>query len=823
MTAHGDELEAKRRWTTWILWVVVASAVAAMVPAALLLASAPALVWQHAVFVAAFLGLALAALRALRRLPRIGPVRALQIAYVAMMATSATICLLLRLPQAMVGSSFAFIVLVTAPRVLDRRSTDRWVAAGILFALALTATDFLELPFRIEASEAILGPLELVIGVAVLVFAALALRELRRFPLQTKLYLVTLLVAVVPLTVVIGLFRGSFLDYEALSQAHALERRAARLAAELDAFVGAERLALAELTARPELRSACAGGEATAAAALLDASLADGPLRDSLVLLASEGGASQARAAVGTPLLDARVEGPALEVRTIDPARGAQLLLRAPVDERCSLLLGIRPGLLRIWARAAVLTYDHGLLLRDRDGGVLARGQPRASDESFIDEAALPEPATTTRSAPLAPMSARLDLDDADHVAVVAALPSTGWSLVLADRRGRSTVLLQTRRAHLLSLILAALATLSAFLLGRRLGRPIRELSENLARFTAGNVDTRVAISGDDEIAELAGSFNTMAAQVGTLLSSLEDQARRLRDEIAERTDQELHLQALNEELAEARDQALAANQAKSAFLARMSHELRTPLNAIIGYSELIREDATDENHEQLAADADAVVRSARHLLELINDILDLSKIESGRLELSLEDFDVAAMLRDVVTVAQPLVERQGNALRLSIDREPVSMYSDQTKIRQCIFNLVSNAAKFTENGAIDLSLRREDLGALSCLVFEVRDSGIGMAPEQLAKLFDAFSQIDSELGRRHVGSGLGLTITRRLARKLGGDIQVHSEVGAGTSFMIRLPIRYQRASDSTTWGRSLAAAIEKSSSSLRIGDIQRR
>ena len=118
--------------------------------------------------------------------------------------------------------------------------------------------------------------------------------------------------------------------------------------------------------------------------------------------------------------------------------------------------------------------------------------------------------------------------------------------------------------------------------------------------------------------------------------------------------------------------------------------------------------------------------------------------------------------------------------------------------------------------------LRHEDLGALSCLVFEVQDSGIGMSPAELAKLFDAFSQIDSELGRRHTGSGLGLTITRRLARKLGGDIQVHSEVGAGTAFMIRLPVRYQRASESTTWGRSLAAAIEKSSSSLRIGDLQR-
>ncbi|MCA9661431.1 MAG: hypothetical protein KC486_24035, partial [Myxococcales bacterium] len=225
MTAPGDELEAKRRWTTRILWVVVASAVAAMVPAALLLASAEALIWQHAAFVAAFVGLALAGLRALQRLPWIGPVRALQIAYVAMMATSTLICVLVRLPQAMVGATFAFIILVTAPRVLDRRRTDRWVAAGILFALALTASDFIDIPFRINASAALLQPLELVIGAAVLVFAALALRELRRFPLQTKLYLVTLLVAVVPLTVVIGVFRGNFLDYETLSQAHALERR----------------------------------------------------------------------------------------------------------------------------------------------------------------------------------------------------------------------------------------------------------------------------------------------------------------------------------------------------------------------------------------------------------------------------------------------------------------------------------------------------------------------------------------------------------------------------------------------------------------------
>ena len=364
-------------------------------------------------------------------------------------------------------------------------------------------------------------------------------------------------------------------------------------------------------------------------------------------------------------------------------------------------------------------------------------------------------------------------------------------------------------------------------------------------RFTAGEVDARVVVDSRDEIGALADKINEMASQVGGFLHSLEEQAVRLRSEIAERTEQELRLQALNEELSEARDQALAANRAKSAFLARMSHELRTPLNAIIGYSELLMEVAEEEGLDQIGSDADAISRSARHLLELINDVLDLSKIEAGRMEVVIEEFDgairadfhiVVELVRhaqpeaDFVAagdgaecrplaheVALPLVERQQNQLEVAIEVEPAKMRSDRTKVRQCVLNLVSNAAKFTEHGRISITLRAEELGALPVLVFEVADTGIGIPAESLDKLFKTFVQVDSPLARKQTGTGLGLAITRRLCRKLGGDIKVRSVVGEGTAFTIRLPQRYHRSTSSTTWGQSESNALaDESGASLR-------
>ncbi len=240
--------------------------------------------------------------------------------------------------------------------------------------------------------------------------------------------------------------------------------------------------------------------------------------------------------------------------------------------------------------------------------------------------------------------------------------------------------------------------------------------------------------------------------------------------------------------LREAKVAAEAANRAKSTFLANVSHELRTPLNAIIGYSEMLMEDAEDEGLDAYYADLDKIHSSGRHLLALINDVLDLSKIEAGKMELYLESFDVSRMLDEVVTTVGPLVYKNENRLEVNIAADLGSLHSDLTKVRQSLFNLLSNAAKFTEGGTITLEAVRGRVEGSDWLTFRVRDTGIGMTSEQMDRLFQAFSQADASTGRRYGGTGLGLAITKRFCQMMGGDISVESEPGVGSVFTIRLP-----------------------------------
>ena len=244
-----------------------------------------------------------------------------------------------------------------------------------------------------------------------------------------------------------------------------------------------------------------------------------------------------------------------------------------------------------------------------------------------------------------------------------------------------------------------------------------------------------------------------------------------------------------DQELAEAKEQAEQANQAKSAFLASMSHELRTPLNAIIGYSEMLQEEAADLQQTGLLPDLEKISAAGKHLLVLINDVLDLSKIEAGKMTLYLETFKVNQLVKEVISTVQPLMGKNDNTLIVDCPPEAGSMHADLTKVRQSLFNLLSNASKFTEHGQVTLRVERSAQPAPATIRFIVSDTGIGMSPDQIGHLFEAFTQAEAATTRKYGGTGLGLTLTKRFSRMMGGDVTVSSEPGHGSIFTLWLPI----------------------------------
>jgi signal transduction histidine kinase len=280
-------------------------------------------------------------------------------------------------------------------------------------------------------------------------------------------------------------------------------------------------------------------------------------------------------------------------------------------------------------------------------------------------------------------------------------------------------------------------------------------------------------------------------------------QLSRLNRALVEKNSQ---LETARQAAEEARALADEANKAKSRFLANMSHELRTPLNAIIGYSEMVEEELEEVGVRDVIPDLQRIQAAARHQLGLVNDILDLSKIEAGKMTLFLEDFDVGRLVNEVASTVQPLIAKNGNRLLIECPPGLGIMRADQTKVRQTLFNLLSNASKFTEKGTIMLRVARVasdecpvTSGArhTSLVTFSVTDTGIGMTAEQLGRLFQAFSQAEASTATKYGGTGLGLVLSRRFCQLMGGDLGVTSEPGKGSTFTATLPGRVGEAATS--------------------------
>jgi signal transduction histidine kinase/ActR/RegA family two-component response regulator len=338
-------------------------------------------------------------------------------------------------------------------------------------------------------------------------------------------------------------------------------------------------------------------------------------------------------------------------------------------------------------------------------------------------------------------------------------------------------------------LISGLLALAIASKLQGLISRPILRLEDTMRMVSVKrNYEVRALKFYDDEIGKLIDGFNAMLAEIQQRDTALQSANVELRSRTQELESEISQRKQAQEELLNAKRIAEDASRAKSAFLANMSHELRTPLNAIIGYSEMIEEEIQDTGHFQNVQDVKKIQSAGRHLLALINDVLDLSKIEAGKMGLHLESFDLAQMIQELASAFQPTIAKNFNTLELDLSGDLGLMRADVTKVRQILFNLLSNACKFTNHGAISMRIARTEMNHRQWIEFGVRDTGIGISEEQQGKLFNEFAQADVSIARKYGGTGLGLAISHRFAKLMGGNISVDSDLGKGSVFTLLLP-----------------------------------
>ncbi|PYU72957.1 MAG: hypothetical protein DMG52_17015 [Acidobacteria bacterium] len=352
---------------------------------------------------------------------------------------------------------------------------------------------------------------------------------------------------------------------------------------------------------------------------------------------------------------------------------------------------------------------------------------------------------------------------------------------------------MRARRYAGILIIFVLVSGLFAFFVSSKLqgliSNPILHLEDTMRMVSTNkNYAVRAVKSYGDEIGRLIDGFNTMLSEIQQRDTRLQSTNGELKTRTQELEEEIFHRKQTQEELLNAKHAAEEANRAKSTFLANMSHELRTPLNAIIGYSEMLEEETRDSGKIENVQDLRKIQASGKHLLSLINDVLDLSKIEAGKMVLHLETFEVSQVIEEMVTTLQPAAAKNGNSIHVQLANNVNMMRADITKVRQILFNLLSNACKFTDHGSVSVNVEQIKVEDRDWIQFQVRDNGIGISARQKQNLFQEFAQADASIARKYGGTGLGLAITHRFVQMMKGQIGVESEIGQGAVFTVGLP-----------------------------------